>query len=61
MTGVPLSYDAVSQSWRLAMSLASGSYQYKFVLNGSEWKADPNNSNSIGDGFGGVNSVIACQ
>jgi hypothetical protein len=60
MTGVPLSYDAASQSWLLAMSLAAGSYQYKFVLNGSEWKTDPNDSNSTGDGFGGLNSVIAC-
>jgi Glycogen recognition site of AMP-activated protein kinase len=59
--GIPLTYDAASQTWQLAMMLAAGTYQYKFVVNGSDWKADPDNSNSVGDGFGGVNSVVVCQ
>ena len=65
MTGVPLSYDAASQKlagWRCRWP--AGSYQYKFVLNGSEWKADPNNSNTAAQGtvVGGLNSVnIDCQ
>jgi hypothetical protein len=58
--GVPLTYDATEQSWQVAMTLDAGTYQYKFVVNGTTWQADPSNSNSVGDGYGGVNSVIVC-
>jgi hypothetical protein len=60
-TGIALTYEASSQSWQVAMPLAAGSYQYKFVLDGSDWKSDPANSSSVGDGFGGVNSVVVCE
>jgi len=43
--------------WSLAMELDPGTYQYKFVVDGS-WIADPNNPNTAEDGFGGSNSVL---
>ena len=44
--------------WVITLDLAPGTYQYKFVVNGSEWKPDPNNPTTADDGFGGQNSVI---
>lgn len=32
--------------------------QYKFVINGSSWKEDPNNPSKINDGYGGWNSIL---
>ena len=39
------------------VTLAAGTYQYKFIVNGV-WKADPANPSTTPDGFGGVNSVL---
>ena len=36
--------------------LDAGTYQYKFVVNGSEWIVDPVNPNTAEDGLGGLNS-----
>lgn len=58
--GEPLSYDATTQSWQASVMLDTGSYQYKFVVDGSTWLADPNNTSSVGDGYGGVNSLLVC-
>jgi len=44
-------------TYTVTMLLAQGSYQYKFVVDGN-WKADPNNTNTTDDGFGGQNSII---
>jgi len=43
--------------WSLVMNLAPGTYQYKFVVDGS-WQADPGNPNATDDGFGGQNSEL---
>ncbi len=43
--------------WTLVMDLAPGSYQYKFVVDGT-WAADPTNANTTDDGFGGQNSLL---
>jgi len=55
------SRDALSKDkkglWRLTLPLKPGHHQYKFVVDGA-WLADPTNSNTTDDGFGGVNSVI---
>ncbi len=44
--------------WSIVKSLDPGDYQYKFVVNGSEWKPDPDNPQSSDDGYGGKNSVL---
>ncbi len=40
------------------ITLASGSYRYKFVLDDGIWNADPANPLRVGDGFGGWNSLV---
>jgi len=43
--------------WRKAMTLTSGTYAYKYLING-KWCSDPANSKTVDNYFGGVNSVI---
>ena len=44
-------------TYEIAITLAPGSYQYKFVVDG-RWIQDPSHQKSMPDGFGGFNSVI---
>lgn len=48
-------------SWTGTHPFAAGTYQYKFIVDGTQWIADPDNPNSIDDGFGGKNSLYTCQ
>lgn len=41
--------------------LAPGSYEYKLVVDGRVWLADPANPTRRSDGFGGMNSVFVKQ
>ncbi|MDG2422583.1 MAG: alpha-amylase family glycosyl hydrolase [Phycisphaerales bacterium] len=45
-------------TWHARMTLADGTYWYKFVINGDTWLSDPGNPVSDPDGYGGVNSII---
>lgn len=45
------------QKWVLRKSLPFGEYQYKFVLNGEEWIADPL-APTVNDGNGNSNSLV---
>jgi len=45
-------------TWESTLPLKPGKYQYKFYVNGTDWKTDPTNTNSADDGYGGKNSVI---
>jgi 1,4-alpha-glucan branching enzyme len=45
-------------TWTLVKKLEPGKYQYKFVVDGSNWKPDPNAAETADDGYGGKNSVI---
>jgi 1,4-alpha-glucan branching enzyme len=42
--------------WSIKLKLAAGTYQYKFVFDGS-WEIDQANPNRVPDGQGGENSV----
>jgi hypothetical protein len=44
--------------WSASLPLKNGRYRYKFVLNGSEWIADPGAKEYELDPYGGKNSVI---
>ena len=44
--------------WQVNLNLAPGEYMYKFVVNGTDWKPDPDNANVAEDGFGGENSIL---
>jgi hypothetical protein len=56
---VPLALDG--EVWRGGRVFDEGSYQYKFVVDGAEWIPDPDNPETVDDGFGGVNSVYRCE
>jgi 1,4-alpha-glucan branching enzyme len=53
----PMSKDAWG-NWTVAIPLPPGRYQYKFVVNGSDWKTDPTNPETVDDGQGNINSVM---
>ena len=44
-------------NWTATIELGAGTYQYKFVVDGS-WTPDATNANVADDGFGGQNSVL---
>ena len=50
----------VDGGWTAMHSFTAGTYQYKFVVNGNQWIADPTNTDTVPDGNGGVNSVYVC-
>ncbi|QTA38639.1 hypothetical protein JYK00_03780 [Thermosipho ferrireducens] len=51
-------YDIGDGWWEAVLELDPGIYQYKFVVNGSEWITDPNAPAFTDDGFGGKNGVF---
>ncbi len=58
MSGVPMVKEGAV--WKATFDVSwDTDFQYKFVLDGTNWIADPNNPNTIDDGFGGVNSVFS--
>ena len=46
--------------FRTTLKLPPGTYQYKFVVDGT-WVADPANPETVDDGYGGVNSVLTAE
>jgi AMP-activated protein kinase-like protein len=53
----PMSPDP-GGGWSLTTLVGPGHQLYKFLIDGSIWIADPTNSQTEPDGFGGVNSVL---
>ena len=51
-------HDGVWTAW---LDLDPGEYEYKFVVNGEHWIADPNNPVKVPDGWNGFNSVITAS
>jgi hypothetical protein len=46
--------------WRVDVGFAPGEYQYKYIVDGTQWIPDPGNAHTVPDGLGGVNSVFTC-
>ena len=44
--------------WSITLSLGPGRHEYLFLLDGKQWRADPNVQFRAEDGFGGENSVL---
>jgi 1,4-alpha-glucan branching enzyme len=47
--------------WTLFYDLPPGAYQYKFVIDGTKWIADPENPDKVSDGFDGENSIVTVK
>ena len=43
--------------WNITLPLSEGRYEYRFVVNDSEWVLDPSVP-SVDDGLGGKNSIL---
>jgi alpha-amylase/alpha-mannosidase (GH57 family) len=52
---------AEGSTWRIVLVLKPGRYEYKFVVDGSDWHADPDNPLSVPDPYGGRNSFIVVR
>ena len=48
-------------AWAVMHTFMPGTYQYKFIIDGTTYIADPTDANVVADGFGGVNSVYVCN
>jgi len=48
-------------AWTVTHTFTPGTYQYKFIVNGTTWIADPDDANVVDDGEGGHNSVYVCM
>ncbi len=44
--------------WWVTVRLSPGVYQYKLVVNGSEWREDPRNPHRVPNEYGTWNSVL---
>ena len=47
--------------WTLYYNLPPGVYEYKFVVDGTDWITDPRNPEKVADGFQGENSVVGVR
>jgi hypothetical protein len=47
-------------SWSVTHVFVAGTYQYKFIVDGTMWIADPSDADVVPDGDGGYNSVYTC-
>lgn len=45
-------------AWSASVNLAPGTYQYKFIVDGTSYVSDPANPDGVSDGFGHENSVV---
>ena len=48
-------------TWTLTKRLAAGTYEYKFVVDGTTWKTDEANPESKADPYGGKNSLVTVK
>ena len=59
-TAKKMAYQAKGGLYAATVKLAAGSYQYKFVIDGT-WCADPENANAVANDQGTFNSVITVK
>jgi 1,4-alpha-glucan branching enzyme len=58
-TGADPMYDREEKgAWAITLPLQPGRYEYKFLIDGEKWIADPANPRKVKDGFGAFNSVV---
>jgi hypothetical protein len=55
--GIPMRPEGDGR-WVAEVRLPAGMHQYVFVVDGAEWRPDPNATSQMDDGFGQQNSVL---
>ena len=56
--GIPLQDLRGSGIWTVDVPLDPGTYQYTFIVDGTEWRPDPGAVAQVDDGFGQTNSLV---
>ncbi|MGD8496589.1 MAG: isoamylase early set domain-containing protein [Gemmatimonadales bacterium] len=56
---IELSDPDMDGVWSARVALEAGVHEYMFVIDGTEWRPDPNALSYTADGFGRRNSVVA--
>jgi len=57
-TATPLRGPDPAGFWSARVELPAGVHEYKFVVDGDRWYADPDNPEGVSDGHNGLNSVL---
>ncbi len=57
----PMQSTDGGRTWTLILHLMPGVYQYKFVVNGTDWRTDPKASHTVDDGMGNINSLLVVE
>jgi hypothetical protein len=60
-TTTPMTKGAVEGLWMVTLPLATGSYQYAFVVDGTTWVADPAAPLAVEDEFGTPSSLLTIR
>ncbi len=56
--GIPLAGPYGNGVWTVELQLAPGLHHYAFIVDGTDWRPDPNVASQVDDGFGQKNSVL---
>lgn len=56
-TALPMA-EGTNGLWSVAVPLEPGRYRYAFVVNGTEWRADPNAAGEPSDEFGATSVIV---
>jgi AMP-activated protein kinase-like protein len=56
--GIPLTRPQGDGAWSVELQLPPGLHHYVFIVDGTEWRPDPNAASQVDDGFGQKNSVL---
>lgn len=56
--GIALNGPQEGGVWTVDLRLTPGLHHYAFIVNGTEWRPDPNAASQVDDGFGQRNSVL---
>ncbi len=57
----PMHSEDGGRTWTLTLHLMPGVYQYKFVVNGNDWRTDPRAAQNVNDGMGNINSLLIVE
>lgn len=56
--GIPMEDRRGTGVWIAEVDLTPGVHEYVFIVDGTEWRPDPNATSQVDDGFGQKNSVL---
>jgi len=58
---IQMKKDKKTNYWKVVWAIDPGKYPYKYIINKTQWRQDPNSLEKVDDGFGGKNSIILVE